>query len=163
MCFCLFCLFVTSPHWLNTSTPSAHFIVSPTKGRNFSGRQMFTLHLRHIMGRGELLVNFHGLVWVEATSLGVNIEPGLQSVLYPFHLASSTEGFCSCTVCTAHYYVGLGAGFSYFPTSLVVNSEICIICIKFISHFTIRFKEERVDHHHHHHRHSPLQCIVSLQ
>ena len=104
---------------------------------------MFTLHLRHIMGRGELLVNFHGLVWVEATSLGVNIEPGLQSVLYPFHLASSTEGFCSCTVCTAHYYVGLGAGFSYFPTSLVVNSEICIICIKFISHSALYNQVQR--------------------
>ena len=34
----------------NSYLGRVHFIVSLTKGRNFSGEQMFTLHLRHIMG-----------------------------------------------------------------------------------------------------------------
>ena len=33
----------------NSYLGRVHFIVSLTKGRNFSGEQMFTLHLRHIM------------------------------------------------------------------------------------------------------------------
>ena len=51
--------------------------VSPTKGRNFSRRQMFALHLRHIMGEGRagqlLPLNIMGSQLLQL-HLGVNIE-----------------------------------------------------------------------------------------
>ena len=71
----LFCLLAhpLTPTWVT----SAHFIVLPTKGRNFSRRQMFALHLRHIMGEGRagqlLPLNIMGSQLLQL-HLGVNIE-----------------------------------------------------------------------------------------
>ena len=75
VCFCLFVRTLSTP----TRVTSTHFIVCclPTKGRNFSRRQMFALHLRHIMGEGRagqlLPLNIMGSQLLQL-HLGVNNE-----------------------------------------------------------------------------------------
>ena len=86
MCFCLFigphivCVSVClCAHWaLPPGSPALTSLCClPTKGRNFSRRQMFALHLRHIMGEGRagqlLPLNIIGSQLLQL-HLGVNIE-----------------------------------------------------------------------------------------